>query len=224
MAVSTSRRGVMTLFSHPDCPESHRTRLVLADKELIADMVEVNPANPPEDFLDLSPTGTLPTLVDRDLVLTQARVIMEYLDERFPHPPLMPIDPVSRARVRSALYRIEKDWYPLLPELAEGGKGATKARKLLREGLLSIMPIFSASQFVMSEEFSLADATLAPILWRLPVYGIDLSGQAQTQPLLDYMARIFKRVSFRQSLSDLELEMRPEMRAEMRQDARDARK
>ncbi len=224
MAVSPSRRGVMTLFSHPDCPESHRTRIVLADKELIADMVEVNPANPPEDFIDLSPTGTLPMLVDRDLVLTQARVIMEYLDERFPHPPLMPIDPVSRARVRSALYRIEKEWYPLLPELAEGGKGATKARKLLREGLLSIMPIFSASQFVMSEEFSLADATLAPILWRLPVYGIDLPAQAQTQPLLDYMTRIFKRVSFRQSLSDLELEMRPEMRAEIRQDARDARK
>lgn len=224
MAVSTSRRGVMTLFSHPDCPESHRTRLVLADKELIADMVEVNPANPPEDFIDLSSTGTLPTLVDRDLVLTQARVIMEYLDERFPHPPLMPIDPVSRARVRSALYRIEKDWYPLLPELAEGGKGATKARKLLREGLLSIMPIFSASTFVMSDEFSLADATLAPILWRLPVYGIDLPAQ-QAQPLLDYMARIFKRASFRQSLSDLELEMRPEMRAEMRLDARmDARK
>ena len=224
MAVSTSRRGVMTLFSHPDCPESHRTRLVLADKELIADMVEVNPANPPEDFLDLSPTGTLPTLVDRDLVLTQARVIMEYLDERFPHPPLMPIDPVSRARVRSALYRIEKDWYPLLPELAEGGKGAAKARKALREGLLSIMPIFSASQFVMSEEFSLADATLAPILWRLPIYGIDLPAQPQTQPLLDYMARIFKRATFRQSLSDLELEMRPEMRAEMRLDAREARK
>ena len=224
MAVSASRRGVMTLFSHPDCPESHRARIVMADKELVADIVEVNPANPPEDFIDLSPTGTLPTLVDRDLVLTQARVIMEYLDERFPHPPLMPIDPVSRARVRSALYRIEKDWYPLLPELAEGGKGATKARKLLREGLLSIMPIFSNSEFVMSEEFSLADATLAPILWRLPVYGIDLPAGAQTQPLLDYMTRIFKRISFRQSLSDLELEMRPELRAEIRQDARDARK
>ncbi|MEW5839219.1 MAG: glutathione S-transferase N-terminal domain-containing protein [Pseudomonadota bacterium] len=224
MAVSPSRRGVMTLFSHPDCPESHRTRIVLADKELIADMVEVNPANPPEDFIDLSPTGTLPMLVDRDLILTQARVIMEYLDERFPHPPLMPIDPVSRARVRSALYRIEKEWYPLLPDLAEGGKGATKARKLLREGLLSIMPIFSASEFVMSEEFSLADATLAPILWRLPVYGIELPSGPQTQPLLDYMTRIFKRVSFRQSLSDLELEMRPELRAEIRQETRDARK
>ncbi len=220
MAVTTSRRGVMTLFSHPDCPESHRTRIVLADKELIADMVEVNPANPPEDFIDLSPTGTLPTLVDRDLVLTQARVIMEYLDERFPHPPLMPIDPVNRARVRSALYRIEKDWYPLLPELSEGGKGATKARKQLREGLLSIMPIFAASEFIMSDEFNLADATLAPILWRLPVYGVELPSGVQTQPLHDYMLRIFRRLSFRQSLSDLEMEMRPELRAELRLDGR----
>jgi len=206
MGSSASRRGVMTLFSHPENPESHRTRIVLAEKELTADMVEVNPANPPEDFLDLSPTGTLPTLVDRDLVLTNARVIMEYLDERFPHPPLMPIDPVSRAKVRTALYRIEHDWYPLLPELAEGGKGATKARKALREGLLSIMPVFAASPYVMSDEFSLADATLAPILWRLPVYGIEVPGQAKA--LNDYMDRIFSRPTFRESLSDLELEMR----------------
>lgn len=207
MGSSASRRGVMTLFSHPECPESHRTRIVLAEKELTADMVEVNPANPPEDFIDLSPSGTLPTLVDRDLVLTNARVIMEYLDERFPHPPLMPIDPVSRAKVRTALYSIERDWYPLLPELAEGGKGATKARKTLREGLLSIIPLFAATPFLMSEEFSLADASLAPILWRLPLYGIELPSNAKA--MNDYMDRIFNRATFRQSLSDLELEMRP---------------
>ncbi len=206
MATSASRRGVMTLFSHPECPESHRTRIVLAEKELTADMVEVNPANPPEDFIDLSPSGTLPTLVDRDLVLTNARVIMEYLDERFPHPPLMPIDPVSRAKVRTALYTIEREWYPLLPELAEGGKGATKARKTLREGLLSIIPLFAATPFLMSDEFSLADASLAPILWRLPVYGIELPANAKA--LNDYMERVFNRETFRQSLSDLELEMR----------------
>lgn len=206
MGSSASRRGVMTLFSHPECPESHRTRIVLAEKELTADLVEVNPANPPEDFLDLSPSGTLPTLVDRDLVLTNARVIMEYLDERFPHPPLMPIDPVSRAKVRTALYSIERDWYPLLPELAEGGKGATKARKALREGLLSIMPLFAATPFLMSDEFSLADVSLAPILWRLPVYGIELPSNAKA--MNDYMDRIFSRDTFRQSLSDLELEMR----------------
>lgn len=207
MGSSASRRGVMTLFSHPECPESHRTRIVLAEKELTADMVEVNPANPPEDFIDLSPSGTLPTLVDRDLVLTNARVIMEYLDERFPHPPLMPIDPVSRAKVRTALYTIERDWYPLLPELAEGGKGAAKARKTLREGLLSIIPLFAATPFLMSEEFSLADASLAPILWRLPLYGIELPSNAKA--MNDYMDRIFNRETFRQSLSDLELEMRP---------------
>ncbi|TQV64379.1 MAG: stringent starvation protein A [Halothiobacillaceae bacterium] len=206
MATSASRRGVMTLFSHPECPESHRTRIVLAEKELTADMVEVNPAHPPEDFIDLSPSGTLPTLVDRDLVLTNARVIMEYLDERFPHPPLMPIDPVSRAKVRTALYTIEREWYPLLPELAEGGKGATKARKTLREGLLSIIPLFAATPFLMSDEFSLADASLAPILWRLPVYGIELPANAKA--LNDYMERVFNRETFRQSLSDLELEMR----------------
>ncbi len=206
MGSSASRRGVMTLFSHPDQPDSHRTRIVMAEKELTADLLEVDPQHPPEDFLDLSPTGTLPTLVDRDLVLTNARVIMEYLDERFPHPPLMPIDPVNRARVRTALYRIEHDWYPLLPELAEGGKGAVKARKQLREGLLSILPVFAASPFIMSDEFNLADATLAPILWRLPVYGIELPAQAKA--LSDYMNRLFSRPTFRQSLSELEMEMR----------------
>jgi len=206
MATSASRRGVMTLFSHPECPESHRTRIVLAEKELTVDLIEVNPAYPPEDFLDLSPSGILPTFVDRDLVLTNARVIMEYLDERFPHPPLMPIDPVSRARVRTALYSIERDWYPLLSDLAEGGKGATKARKALREELLSIMPLFAASPFLMSDEFSLADVSLAPILWRLPVYGIELPSNAKA--LNDYMDRIFNRETFRKSLSDLEQEMR----------------
>ncbi|MDD3608842.1 MAG: glutathione S-transferase N-terminal domain-containing protein [Halothiobacillaceae bacterium] len=204
---SVSRRSVMTLFSCPDCPESHRTRIVLAEKELTADVVDVIPGgSAPEDFMDLSPNGDLPTLADRDLVLTHARVIMEYLDERFPHPPLMPVDPVSRARVRTALFRMENDWYPLLPELARGEKTAAKARKSLRESLMTIMPVFGAMPYFMSEEFSLADVTLAPILWRLPVLGIELPGNAK--PLQDYMERIFARPTFQQSLTELEREMR----------------
>ena len=113
----TSRRAVMTLFSAPDEPASHRTRMVLAEKDIEIDIVSVEAGRYPEDLLDLNPYHSLPTLVDRDLVLYDSRVIIEYLDERFPHPPLMPVDPVSRAQFRLALYRIERDWYGLAEQI-----------------------------------------------------------------------------------------------------------
>ncbi|HYW02716.1 MAG TPA: glutathione S-transferase N-terminal domain-containing protein [Gammaproteobacteria bacterium] len=207
MAVVSNRRSVMTLFSQATCPDSHRIRLVLAEKGITYETVEADPDNPPEDLLDLNPYSSVPTLVDRELVLYDGRVIMEYLDERFPHPPLMPVDPVSRARFRLILYRLERDWYSLVGDLARrSDRQASKARKLLRERILSGAEVFAARPYFMSDDFSLVDASIAPVLWRLPHWGIELPGQARA--IEDYARRMFERDSFRASLTDAELEMR----------------
>jgi RNA polymerase-associated protein len=181
---------------------------VLAEKSINIDIVDVDDSNYPEDLLDLNPYNTVPTLVDRDLVLYDSRVIIEYLDERFPHPPLMPVDPVTRAQFRLALYRIEHDWYALASEIEEGGdrKPVTRARKALRDSIVSSVEIFGAKRFFLSDEFSLVDCSIAPILWRLNAFGIDLPAQAK--PIQQYMEEIFSRPSFQASLTELEQEMR----------------
>jgi RNA polymerase-associated protein len=198
----------MTLFSSPTCFYSHRTRLVLAEKSISFEVVKVEGPDLPEDLLDLNPYHTVPTLVDRDLVLYDSRVIIEYLDERFPHPPLMPVDPVTRAQFRLALYRIEKDWYSLADQLevAADGKQATRTRKILEESIVASADVFSAKKFFLSDDFSLVDCSIAPILWRLQSYGIDLPAAAQ--PIANYMDTVFSRRSFQESLTDLEQEMR----------------
>jgi len=178
MAVVANRRSVMTLFSRPTDIHSHRTRLVLAEKNINIEITSVLGPDLPE--MDLNPYHTVPTLVDRDLTLYDSRVIIEYLDERFPHPPLMPVDPVTRAQFRLALFRIEMDWYSIAQETESSvdGKLGTKARKMLRESILQSMELFGARPYFLSEEFSLVDCTIAPLLWRLPVYGIDLGKDA----------------------------------------------
>ena len=208
MAVIANRRSVMTLFSKPTCIHSHRTRLVLAEKNINIEIVSVDGPELPEDLMDLNPYHTVPTLVDRDLVLYDSRVIIEYLDERFPHPPLMPVDPVTRAQFRLALFRIETDWYELAEQFDTDGdrKMATKSRKMLRESILASVELFAARQYFLSDEFSLVDCSIAPILWRLPVYGIDLG--SQSAPIEAYMKRVFERRSFQESLTELEQEMR----------------
>jgi stringent starvation protein A len=208
MAVIANRRSVMTLFSRPTDIHSHRTRLVLAEKNINIDIANVVGPDLPEDLMDLNPYHTVPTLVDRDLTLYDSRVIIEYLDERFPHPPLMPVDPVMRAQFRLALFRIETDWYTLAEEAEASGDGklSSKSRKLLRESILQSAELFSARPYFLSEEFSLVDASIAPILWRLPVYGIELGSKADA--IEEYMSRVFARRSFRQSLTELEQEMR----------------
>jgi RNA polymerase-associated protein len=206
MAVIANRRSVMTLFSDATCPQSHRVRMVLAEKGITVEIVNIDPGNLPEDLIDLNPYQSVPTLIDRELVLYDPQVIMEYLDERFPHPPLMPVDPVSRARSRLALYRIEKDWYSLLGDFDKGEKAAAKARKTLRDSLASSAEVFSAKPFFLSDEFSLVDASIAPILWRLNHYRIELPAQAK--PVLKYADRLFKRDSFKASLTEAEKEMR----------------
>jgi RNA polymerase-associated protein len=196
----------MTLFSAPDDPWSHRTRIVIAEKAIEIDIVDVDAGKYPEDLLDLNPYHTTPTLIDRDLVLYDSRVIMDYLDERFPHPPLMPVDPVSRARARLALYQIEHDWYDLARKMDSQPKDAAQLRKQLRDNVLSSADLFKLKPFFLSDEFSMVDATIAPILWRLPRYEIDLPPQAQ--PILKYAGSIFSRPAFRASLSENEREMR----------------
>jgi len=206
MALVANRRSVMNLFSSASCPQSHRVRVVLAEKGITVEIVDVDTNHKPEDLLDLNPYNTVPTLVDRELVLYDPRAIMEYLDERFPHPPLMPVDPVSRARTRLALYRIEQDWYELVPQLeSRGEKTASKARKILRDSLTSSAEVFAAKDFFLSDEFSLVDASIAPILWRLKHYGIELPRQAK--PVTDYAERMFERETFQASLTEVEHEM-----------------
>ena len=207
MAVVTNKRSVMTMYSDPKSPYSHRVRLVLAEKNITVDIIDSDPVNLSEDVIDLNPYGTLPTLVDRDLTLFESRIIMEYLDERFPHPPLLPVDPVSRASARLYMHRVDRDWYTLMDEILAGGKGETKARKELRENLIVAAPIFAAKPFFMSDDFTLVDCAIAPLLWRLPVMGIELP-PAQGKAVNDYAERMFERDSFKDSLTEVEREMR----------------
>jgi stringent starvation protein A len=201
-----SNKSVMTLFSSPTCAMSHCVRFVLHEKAIVADIEYYDPANPPEDLLELNPTGISPTLVERDLVLYDSRIIMEYLDERFPHPPLHQMDPVSRANARMLIKRIDQDWYQLLDEiLFSGEKKSARAKKMLKESLLSSAPIFAARPFFMSDEFSLIDCALAPLLWRLPMIGIDVS--TPNEAITQYAERIFRRPAFKRSLSDAEKDM-----------------
>jgi len=198
----------MTLFSKADDPWSHRTRIVLAEKNIHVETIDVQNGNLPEDLLDLNPYHTAPTLVDRDLVLYDSRVIIEYLDERFPHPPLMPIDPVARAQFRVALFRIEKDWYGLAHQIEDPSdrKLGLKARKILRDSILASTDVFKAKPYFLSDEFSLVDASIAPILWRLPKWEIDVPPQSQA--ITTYANRLFARPTFRYSLSRVEQDMR----------------
>lgn len=196
----------MTLFSSPTCAMSHSARLVMIEKSVTADIEFYDPSDPPEDLLELNPTGVSPTLIERDLVLYDARIIMEYLDERYPHPPLHQMDPVSRANARMLIKRIDQDWYTLLDEILNSGeKKSARAKKMLKESLLSAVPVFAARPYFMSDEFSLIDCALAPLLWRLPSLGIDLPGQ--TDPIKAYAERIFQREAFQASLSNAERDM-----------------
>jgi RNA polymerase-associated protein len=205
----SSRRSAMTLYSAANDPGSQRARIVLAEKGIAIDIISVDPAHLPEDLLDLNSYHSLPTLIDRDLVLYDSRVIIEYLDERYPHPPLLPVDPVGRARSRLAMFSIEKDWYAIAARIDSetDRKELPRLRKELRELILQNVDLFRIKRFFLSDEFSLVDATIAPILWRLPHYGIDLPSQAE--PLLKYAALVFSRPAFRRSLTETEQEMRP---------------
>jgi stringent starvation protein A len=207
MALSQRSRTVLTLYSARDCIHCHRVRLVLAAKGVTYDLVPVDLDNPPEDLLDLNPYNSVPTLVDRDLVLYDTSVICEYLDERYPHPPLMPVDPLSRARLRLAIVRIENDWLTLVDQIDAGGRPADGARKALRDELIKNASAFKASKFFLSPEMSLADCALAPLIWRLDALGVQLPKEAHV--ITDYGERIFRSQGFTRSLTPEEKLLRP---------------
>jgi RNA polymerase-associated protein len=206
------KRSSMTFFSDGNDHYSHRVRIVLAEKGVTVDIINIDANDKPEELADLNPYNSLPTLLDRDLVLYESKIMMEYLDERFPHPPLLPVYPVARGQCRLWIYRMERDWCGLVDKI-EAGKGGEAvleaARKDLRDSLVGVAPIFGDKPFFMSDEFTLVDCCLGPILWRLPKLGVQLPQTKQTRPLFDYMNRIFQMKAFGASLSEQELEMRP---------------
>ena len=202
-----AKRSSMTFFSDANSHYSHRVRIVLAEKGVTVDVIEADANNIPAELTDMNPYNSLPTLLDRDLVLYESKVMMEYLDERFPHPPLLPVYPVARGASRQYIYRIERDWCVLVDSLVEGTANAKtfeKQRKELKESLMAIAPIFTEKPYFMNEEFTLVDCCLAPILWRLPALGIEMPNNKQTKPLLAYMDSLFERESFQASLSEME--------------------
>jgi RNA polymerase-associated protein len=205
-----TKRSSMTFYSDGSDHYSHRVRIVLAEKSVAVEINDCDAGNVPEDLASLNPYNSLPTLVDRELVLYESNVMMEYLDERFPHPPLLPVYPVARAESRLYMHRIQKDWCILVDEILSGKLSADDleaTRKQLRDSLVTISPIFSEKDYFMSEEFTLVDCCIAPILWRLPSLGIELP-EDQCEDLINYMNRLFEREAFQEALSEYERELR----------------
>jgi len=205
-----AKRSSMTFFSDPTSQYCHRVRIVLAEKGVAVEIIDVDLDDKPQELLELNPYGTVPTLLDRELTLYESKVMMEYLDERFPHPPLLPVYPVARAESRQLMYRIEKDWAPMVDVINthKDPKVVELARKRLREGLIATAPVFADLPYFMSEELTLVDCCMAPILWRLPELGIDIGTGKSADLLNEYMDRLFERESFQVSLSELEKEIR----------------
>lgn len=205
MAIIT-KRTVMSLFSGQNDIYSHKVRIVLAEKGVNVDIKPDNSKEPSVELLDINPYATLPTLIDRDLVLYEDKIIVEYLDERFPHPPLLPVYPVARAETRKMMYRIERDWYSLMHKILEETQDASEAKQTLLQSFINIEPIFADKPYFLSEEFSLLDCALAPLLWRFPAYGIEIPEKSVA--LHAYMDRVFNRSSFQESLTSSEKQLR----------------
>lgn len=207
MVTVTNRRSVMTLFADPKDLPGHSVRLVLMEKDINVEINYVTDENKPEDLNTLNPYGKLLTLIDRDLVLYDSQIMMEYLDERYPHPPLMPVDPVARAANRQLRYRISQDLYSLAFDIENGDQLLSeKSKKLLKDNLLILSPIFDQFKYFMSDEFSLVDLCMSTILWRLDRWNIRLG--LSEKKLIKYAEQIFEMESFQSSLSDFEREMR----------------
>ena len=209
-AAAVSKRSAMTLFSDSTSHYSHRVRIVLAEKGVSVDLVEGVDGVPVPELGDLNPYNTMPTLIDRDLILYESKVMMEYLDERFPHPPLLPVYPVARAESRLFMYRVERDWCSLVDTILHSSDAGAVAvaRRDLGDSMAALSPIFAEKPYFMSEEFTLVDCCIAPIIWRLPALGVDLRATKQTKPLFNYMDSLFGREAFQESLSIQEREMR----------------
>ena len=198
---------MMTLYSGTTDPYSHRCRIVLFEKGMDFQVIDVDLANKPEDLAVINPHNTVPVLVERDLVLEQANIINEYIDERFPHPQLMPADPVMRARARLFLHNFEEQLFNHIVDLeSDNQKLADKARTTIRDNLTQIVPLFTKQEYILGDEFSMLDVAIAPLLWRLGHYGIELPKQAA--PLLKYAERIFSRPAYIEAMTPSEKAMR----------------
>ena len=198
---------MMTLYSGTTDPYSHRCRIVLFEKGMDFQVIDVDLANKPEDLAIINPHNTVPVLVERDLVLEQANIINEYIDERFPHPQLMPADPVVRARARLFLHNFEEQLFDHIKDLeSDNQKAADKARATIRDNLTQIVPLFSKQEYILGDDFSMLDVAIAPLLWRLGHYGIELPKQAA--PLLKYAERIFSRPAYIEAMTPSEKAMR----------------
>ena len=207
MTAAIKGRSTMALYSSDRSIHCHRVRFVLAEKGINVDIIDItNDESASADLAELNPYNETPTLVDRDLLLYNAGVINDYLDERYPHPPLMPVDPVSRARLRLIHHRVIRDWYPLAEEIENASAAkADKARAQLKEGIIAANELFQHSDYVLGDELSLVDCTLAPLFWRLPAYGIDLGKPGAS--VQGYIQRLISRRSFKVSLTRAEREM-----------------
>ncbi|OIR15845.1 stringent starvation protein A [mine drainage metagenome] len=198
---------MMTLYSGTTDPYSHRCRFVLFEKGMDFQVIDVDVFNKPEDLAVMNPYNTVPVLVERDLILYEANIINEYIDERFPHPQLMPPDPVMRARARLFLHRFENELFCHIPGLeSSNAKVAEKARAAVRENLTQISPVFTKQKFMLGDEFSMLDVAVAPLLWRLDHYGIQLDKEAA--PLMKYAERLFSRPAYIEAMTPAEKAMR----------------
>ncbi len=205
MNTLATRRSIMTLYSGTDCVLSHSCRIVLQEKDIECEVVYTDPTDTCQELAEFNPYYETPTLVDRDLILYDPFIINEYLDERLPHPPLMPVDPVSRAKQRLMIMRLNRDWFDSIKAL-QADKKDKDAHKVIRDGLIAISPLFAEQEYAMGEEYSLVDVILAPLMWRLPVLNITLPKQAQA--VEEYGERLFERQAFQDSLSDIERDLR----------------
>ncbi|HQT33610.1 MAG: glutathione S-transferase N-terminal domain-containing protein [Thiobacillus sp.] len=198
---------MMTLYSGSTDPYSHRCRIVLFEKDMDFEIIDVDMHNKPEEIASISPSGKMPVLVERDLILTESNIINEYIDERFPHPQLMPPDPVMRARARLVLFNFEHDLFTHVNTLEHSlGKGSDKARLEIRDSLSQLTPILTKQKYLMNDEFSMLDVAIAPLLWRLEHYGIELPKVAAA--VLKYRERLFSRPAFISALTPTEKALR----------------
>ena len=209
--VSLNKRTSMALFSDPSDQYCQRVRIVLEEKGISSEIIDTDKNNINTDILEVSPYSTLPVLVDRDVCLYDSVTLMEYLDERFPHPPLLPVYPVARANIRLYIKRIANDWCTIFDRLVDEKLKEAEEKKLkkkLKALIVAANPIFKEKPFFMNEEFSLVDCCIAPILWRLPQVGIEIPNDAKNKPVNEYMKKVFTRDAFIRSLTELEREIR----------------
>jgi RNA polymerase-associated protein len=198
---------MMTLYSGTTDPFSQRCRNVLYEKGMDFQIIDVDMFNKPEDLAVMNPYNQVPVLVERDLILYESNIINEYIDDRFPHPQLMPADPVMRARARLFLFRFEKELFSHIEAIEKGNqKSADKARSIIRDNLAQIAPVFAKQKHMLGDEFSMLDVAIAPLLWRLDHYDIQMP--KQTAPLMKYAERLFSRPAFIESLTPSEKVMR----------------